>query len=65
MTRNVCRLSQYKTGVSRVSWRYLKRRIHHIISEPAWDKASNSASVLDFVTVFCRAAFQSTGVPKR
>jgi hypothetical protein len=37
----------------------LKSLFHHITSFVTWDRASNSASVLNMVTVFCLIEHQS------
>jgi hypothetical protein len=39
------------------------RRFHHKTSLAAWDRANNSASVLEVVTVFCLVERQSIRPP--
>ena len=61
----VWRLSHQIVGfISGSKSRFLKNLTHHSISEPAVDRASNSACVVDFVTVRWTVDFQSIGKPK-
>jgi hypothetical protein len=50
---------------SRSNLMSLKKRDHQELSFAAVVSASNSASVVDVITVLCFVAFQSTGPPKR
>ena len=65
MSRTVCLLSHSITlsGCSRSKPMALNKCVHPIVSFAACCRASNSASVVDVVTVFCFLDFQSIGPP--
>ncbi|PVH90457.1 hypothetical protein DM02DRAFT_547740 [Periconia macrospinosa] len=65
-TPTVCLLSHSRDGVSfNLNDSPSNNRNHSFISEPARDKESNSASVVDLVTVRWTVAFQSMAMPNR